>query len=352
MKRKVFFIVSSLGMGGSEKVFWLLAQGFDKNVYDIYIIVFDSRKNFLSSQIPNVKVIDLKTIKASRSFFKLYKLIRKEKPFAVFSTAAHLNLLVASISFFIKIPKIIARESNIFTEMAEFGGYKTKILGLFVSFFYDKFDAIVCQSDEMHASFIKTFSIDPEKLIVIPNPVLISGIRRKINTPDNNKRIVIVARLSPEKAHNRLVNIFSKLPENYHLTIAGDGVCKDEIMAQINSLGMQERVSMIGQISNVNEIMAMHDVVALASLTEGFPNAILESLTTGTPVVAFRVGGIDNLIKPGFNGYIVEQGDLEGFGKSIIKACSKLWDTDSIRNDAEARFSLQSISTAYASLIN
>ncbi|MDB5144683.1 MAG: hypothetical protein JWQ66_3396 [Mucilaginibacter sp.] len=352
MKKKVFLVVSSLGAGGSEKVFWLLSQGFDKEKYDVYLILFDSTREFLSSKIPNVQVIDLKTIKASRSFFKLLRLIKKEKPYAVFSTAMHLNLLIAMISMFVKIPNIIARESNIFTERVKNAGATAKFWGLFVNYLYKRFDKIVCQSDEMLSSFLLRFDIDQDKLIVIPNPVLFPEKIKKTAYTDNVKRVLILARLVPVKSHKRLLEIFSTLPANYTLTIAGDGECRSAIESQVNNLGIKNRVNMLGLISNTSEVIAKHDVMALSSVTEGFPNAVLEALISGMPVVSFRVGGIEALIKNDFNGYIIEQDDMKGFRNSLIKACSREWDSEVIGNDAEQRFSLKVIADRYTSLLN
>lgn len=349
-KRKVFFIVSSLGAGGSERVFWLLSQGFDKRNFKVYIVLFDSRNNRLSTQLADVEVIDLKTIRASRSFFKLYDLIKKEKPYAVFSTAGHLNILVSLISYFIKIPYIIGRESNIYNQMAKFGGLRSRFWGMFVNFFYQRFDTIVCQSKEMEESFLHEFAINKYKLVVIPNPVIIPE-NDEPDTPQAEKKVLIVARLAPEKGHKRLLDIFAGMPHDFYLTIAGDGPLKQEIEKQIQILGIQNRVSLAGHIYDVNSLLAQHRLFVLASYTEGFPNAVLEALAMGIPVVAFMVGGLTELIKPGFNGYIAEQGNIDEFKFYLMKACNKTWDCKAIRQDIEERFSIAKVTKQYESLI-
>jgi glycosyltransferase involved in cell wall biosynthesis len=349
-KKKVFFIVSSLTAGGSERVFWLLSQGFDKSIFKVYIVLFDSRNNRFSDQLADVEVIDLKTIRASKSFFKLYDLIKKEKPYAVFSTAAHLNILVSLISFFTKIPYMIGRESNIYNQMAKFGGLRSRFWGMFVNFFYRRFDTIVCQSKEMEESFLHEFAINKNKLVVIPNPVIIPENDESV-TPQAEKKVLIVARLAPEKGHKRLLDIFASMPHDLYLTIAGDGPLKQEIENQIKTLGIQNRVSLPGHIYNINGLLGQHSVFVLTSYTEGFPNAVLEALAMGIPVVAFMVGGLTELIKPGFNGYIVEQGNIDQFKFYLMKACNKTWDVKAIRQDIEERFSIAKVTRQYESLI-
>lgn len=352
MKKKIFLIVGSLGTGGSERVFWLLSQGINKKEYEVSLVMIDSSKRFLTREIADVNIVDLDTIRASRSFIKLYKLLNREKPYAVFSTGTHINLLVAFVSFFVSIPKLIARESNIYTEMSAFATRRGRIFGYSVNLLYKRFNFIVCQSEEMKESFLKTFKVGQKKLVVIPNPVLPINNHNAVLTSNGMDKLIIVARLSPEKSHSRLLQIFSMLPEKYHLTIAGDGVCKEDIMAQVKKLNIQSRVNMAGLIANVDEAVSKHDLFLLTSVTEGFPNAALEALAVGVPVISFKVGGIASMIKPGFNGYIVDQNDNEGFAQSIIKASSISWDREKIREDALNRFSLQTIANQYTKLVN
>jgi len=352
VKKKVFLVISSLGPGGSERVFWLLSQGIDKKRYDVSLVIIDSSKKFLSREIADVNIIDLNTTRASRSFIKLYKLIKREKPYAVFCTSTHINLLVACVAVFVPIPKVIARESNIYSEMSEFSTRRGRMFGYGVNLLYKWFNVIVCQSEEMEESFLKKFEIKQKRLVVIPNPVLSPKNYNTILASTGVERLLTVARLSPEKSHSRLLQIFSMLPEKYQLTIAGDGECRDDIIAQVKKLNLEHRVSLIGLISNVNEIISKHDLFLLTSFTEGFPNAALESLAMGVPVISFKVGGITSMIKPGFNGYVVDQNDTEGFAQRIITADSISWDRKKIREDALVRFSLQAVAEQYTELIN
>ncbi|RZK14817.1 MAG: glycosyltransferase, partial [Flavobacterium sp.] len=242
MKKKVFFIVASLGAGGSERVFWLLAQGFDKRLFDVFIVHLGQGKSVFSSVLNDVKVIDLETLRASKSFFKLLKLIRTEKPYAIFSTGAHINVLVSTISLFAKIPNIIARESNVYSEMADVRNKRFNFFKLLINIFYRRFNWIVCQSSEISSSFLTSFHLPPGKLKIIPNPVkeVPTNIVKTQQDLKSLKKVLIVARLAPEKMHNRLLDIFATLPSNYFLTIAGDGPCRERLVEQIHILGLSE----------------------------------------------------------------------------------------------------------------
>ncbi|NCD70555.1 glycosyltransferase [Mucilaginibacter agri] len=350
-KKKVFFILSSLRAGGSERVFYLLVRNFDKSLYDVTLILLDSRDNFFETPIVGVNLIELNTIKASKSFFKLVSLLRAEKPDAVFSTGSHINILLGYVSFFANIPRLIARESNIPNLMHVYAGMKAKITGHLIKLVYRKFDVIVCQSQEMKAALNQVYNIKDTKMVVIPNPVAQPKVQ--VHVPIDNgeiNKMIFVARLSHEKGHFRLLECLADLPVNYHLTLAGDGPLKYNIEQKIIELGLEKRVYMLGQISNVPEIIAAHNLFVLSSFTEGFPNVVIEALSVGVPVVAFNVGGLSHIINEK-NGYVVDQHKLSDFKQRIVEACNRRWDGDHIANDIQARFGINKISSCYAQLI-
>jgi len=352
MKKKVFFIISSLQGGGSERVFWLLSQGFNKELYDVCVIILDSSNGCFSTEITGVKFIDLGTVKASRSFWKLYKLIKSEKPFAVFSTTDHINMLVSFVSIFVKVPNLIARASNNPHQMKQFEGLKARFWMLFTRISYKNYDRIVCQTEEMRESVLAEYDLNPNQLVVIPNPLIYTDLIKDKPSLNGQKKLLIIARMTKEKGLERLLNIFSQLPETYTLTIAGDGLLKNKIFEQVKVLNLQPRVTFLGNINNVTTIISKHDVLLLGSFTEGFPNVVLESLSVGLPVVSFRVGGISDLVKDGFNGYVIEQGDLKNFKDKIITACNKPWCFGAIKNDVYSNYALDKVAVKYECLIN
>jgi glycosyltransferase involved in cell wall biosynthesis len=350
-KKKVYFILSHLGAGGSERVFWILSQYFNKSVYEVSLVLLDARNPFFSTDIEGVNIINLNSIRASHSFFKLYKLIKEEKPFAVFTTGGHINTLLSFVSLFVDIPTLIGRESNVMDVMTKMGGFKEKFWDLFVGITYKRFNIAVCQSLEIKYSLVNHYQIPKRKLVVIPNPVLSIDIPA-INLPKEGKKIILVARLAVEKGILRLLQIFKNLPEEYTLTIAGDGPLKKEILKEIIHQQLHKRVQLVGVVNNITKLMASHHLLVLPSVTEGFPNVVLESLSVGTPVVAFRVSGVQAIINSNFNGYIIDQGDLNSFEKHIIKACNQNWDHQAIKEDVNTRFSVQKVVKQYETLLS
>lgn len=349
--KKIFFIVSHLKAGGSEKVFWLISQYFDQSKYQVFLLVLDSNNIFYSDQLQKVKVINLHTPRASKAIFKIIKHIKNEKPYAVFTTGGHINTLLAFISFFVNIPLLIGRESNVMNIMTELGGFKEKFWDKFMNFTYQRLDIALCQSDEIKKSLAEHYRISANKLKVIPNPILKTKIIKETNSL-KSKKILIIARLAIEKGIIRFLRILHELPPEYTLTIAGQGPKKAKIEDLIDELNLHERVKLVGIIREIPELIISHDILALPSFTEGFPNVVLEALEVGVPVIAFEVGGINAMIKHGFNGYIIPQNDLQNFKSNLVKALNQTWDHQSIKTDISKRFSVQKVVKQYEALLS
>lgn len=351
-KKKVFFILSSLAPGGSERVFWNLAQGFNKDVFDITIVMLDGTISCFSTNLDRVRFIDLKTKKASKSFFSLYSILKKEKPYAVFSTKGHINILVSLVSRFLKIPFLIARASYVPQETRRFEGFKTRFYNRFTRLSYKGYKLIVCQTEEMKQALIKAYRVDPSLMTVIANPVLQSHKIKEPQRETNIYKLLVVSRLSLEKGVERLIDIMADLPDNYHLSLVGVGVLKDKIYKKVKEMNLSSRVRFLGEIRNIDEVMVKHDLLVLTSYTEGFPNVVLEALNVGLPVVSFKVNGVSESVTNGFNGYIVEQGDLKGFKDKVILACTKKhWDAVEIKKNVYQKFALSLITAQYEELI-
>jgi len=96
-------------------------------------------------------------------------------------------------------------------------------------------------------------------------------------------------------------------------------------------LGLKKYVQFVGRVPQVQvrPFMQQADVFVLPSLSEGFPNVILEAMTCGLPIVATRVGGIPDVIKNGVHGYLVEAKRPDEIAEKILI----LLQNDQLRNE-------------------
>jgi glycosyltransferase involved in cell wall biosynthesis len=99
--------------------------------------------------------------------------------------------------------------------------------------------------------------------------------------------------------------------------IAGDGPLRGELEAQVAAAGQSARIRLLGQRADPELVLAALDAYVLSSISEGMPNTVLEAMATGLPVVATRVGGVDELIEPGITGFVVPPRDPDALARAI-----------------------------------
>src|SRR5262249_48237680 len=134
-----------------------------------------------------------------------------------------------------------------------------------------------------------------------------------------------VAGLRPVKGHRYLLEAAAKLMKadaRIHLVLVGDGELRDEIAAQAERLGIGARTSMLGLREDSAQLAAAFDVAVLASLSEGLPNAVMEAMAAGAPVVATAVGGVPELIEDGETGFLVPPANPGALAERIEYALS------------------------------
>jgi len=122
------------------------------------------------------------------------------------------------------------------------------------------------------------------------------------------RRIVTVANLREEKGHDTLIAAAGLLAERHpelEFSFIGDGPRRAALVRQVNLRGMRKRIQFLGERDDIPAQLAAADAFVLPSRTEAFPNALLEAMASGLPVVASRVGGIPELITSGVDGVLV-----------------------------------------------
>ena len=132
-----------------------------------------------------------------------------------------------------------------------------------------------------------------------------------------------VARLQPVKGHRFLIEAFAQVADihpNAHLVLIGDGPLKDEIIRLAAQFGVAERVHLTGDRADAAQLIAGCDLSVLASLHEGLPNAVMEAMAAGVPVVATAVGGVTELLTEHRTGWLALPGDAEALFKAINAA--------------------------------
>jgi glycosyltransferase involved in cell wall biosynthesis len=143
--------------------------------------------------------------------------------------------------------------------------------------------------------------------------------RAELGVPDDAILVVTVARLVWFKAVHTLIDAVHQLRDNAKLycVIVGDGNLRPQLERQIATLGLQDRVRLIGWRSDAARLIELADVFALSSVAEGMPLAIMMAMALGKPVVANAVDGVPELVAEGETGLLVAPRDATAFAAAL-----------------------------------
>ncbi len=153
--------------------------------------------------------------------------------------------------------------------------------------------------------------------------------RIRTGLPVSGSMILAVAQLIPEKGLQHLIEAFALLKKrpsdlNSFLVIAGEGPFQEELSKRANAHGLEKNVHFLGRRSDVSDLVAASQIVAVPSVwNEGFGLIVAEAMASGRPVIASRVGGIPELIENGVSGILVEPADTAALAEGLVQVLEK-----------------------------
>jgi glycosyltransferase involved in cell wall biosynthesis len=162
------------------------------------------------------------------------------------------------------------------------------------------------------------------EFLVIPNGVETSRFR-PIERPKNAKvKILFIGRLIPRKGFQRVIRALPAVREKadypFEVEVVGTGEAKERLDAEAQKLGVSDLIKYVGTVpyEKLEQAYQYADVFVLTSLSEGMPSVILEAMGCGLPVIASNVGGNNELVKDGENGFLVEGDDVKDLANKLI----------------------------------
>ena len=306
-KYKVFFVIPSLRAGGAERVMSFVAQNLNQTLFETTLVVIGSKKEY-SYKIENTRVLFLEKSRVLYSFFPIFSLLQKQKPDIVISAIGHVNAIMAFESVFFRKTVFIGREVNVISVLTQIQPSKSWYsLFDFTKYSYKLLDIILCQSKDMARDMKENFDVPNKKIRIINNPVSSSFTPKSQNPNNIVPKFITVGSLVDRKGHKRILSALAQYKGKFEYTLLGDGEKADEILNFAKEIGLEKNLIHIPFSKNVSKYLKSSNVYLQGSYVEGFPNALLESCATGTPAIVYRaLGGIDEIIENGVNGYIVE----------------------------------------------
>jgi glycosyltransferase involved in cell wall biosynthesis len=202
--------------------------------------------------------------------------------------------------------------------------------------------AFIAVSRDDQRKMIEIEGVNPKKILHVPNGIAAppppsgADVRLELGIPAGARVIGTVSVLRPQKALDVFVRASARLlreRSDLYVLLAGDGPLRGELTELVRSLGVQDRLLMLGYRSDASDVVAALEVAISSSAYEGSPLAVMEYMESARPIVATRVGGVPDLIEDGVNGLLVDPGDEAALAAAIGRM---LADPEAARRMGEA----------------
>jgi N-acetyl-alpha-D-glucosaminyl L-malate synthase BshA len=199
-----------------------------------------------------------------------------------------------------------------------------------ITFCLNQSDAVTTVSESLKEDTYKHFDTKRD-IHVIPNFIIpseelpvVDPVKRAVYAEHDEPIICHISNFRPVKRVEDVVAVFAKINEKKpsKLLLAGDG--PDRVLAErmARDLGICNRVIFVGKVRDTSPVLQISDLFLLTSETESFGLAALEAMAAGVPVISSNTGGIPEVNKHGYSGYLSNVGDVEDMAKNALRIVS------------------------------
>lgn len=289
-RSRVLFVINSLAGGGAERVMaTLLAHSNNFGArHEVALALLDQApRAFDLPEWLQVEQLDCKggTVSSIRAVGRLVRAFDADITVS-FLTRANLATGVAMLRW--GRPCVISERTSTPAHLgSKLRQWVTKLLMRVV---YPRAASVIAVSAGVAAKLSRDIGVTAKRIEVIPNPVDIEALEHaaqeacKIEV--GGEYIIAVGRLVKVKNFDLLIRAFATADLPCKLVVAGDGPERDALSLLASGLGIADRVTMVGWLPNPYPALRGASLFALSSDVEGFPNALVEALALGVPVVA------------------------------------------------------------------
>ena len=316
MNKNIMFVMNQMTSGGAERVVSILANSMSERGNRVSLVItFNSEIHYeINNKIEIIKFnINKELSQVSRNIKEiksLIKLLKEKRPDVIISFIRNVNCIVAAK--IVGIPVIISERNNPKYDP------KSKVWRVLRKIIYPYADGIVFQTNGARKYFSKKIQ---ENSIIIENP-LDESIKETIKC-QKKKQVISVGRLCKQKDQETLIkafHIFVKENKDYKLIIYGEGELREKLENLILNLGLSEYVELFGSTKDIYEKMIQSELFVMSSIYEGYPNALIEAMALGLPVISTDcMYGPSEVIENGVNGILVKVGDYKNLANEMLK---------------------------------
>src|SRR5580765_112968 len=353
---KLTLVISSLERGGAERIISGLANAWAERGRQVTLITFDDKETPAYALHPGVELRSLGVPNefASNPLHAMYRNvlrirrlrrhIRQSGPDVVISFLDFPNILVLLATRGLGVPVIVSERANPDYDALNIIWRRLRRLT------YPWAAALVCQTSAMLELLQREIKVAG---YAIPNAVMLPATVNP-STPKgggaNARTVIAMGRLVPQKGFDLLQEAFARIatrhPE-WSVKVLGKGPLKEQLEAQAESLGLKNRVSFVGAVSDPFPALRAADLFVFPSRFEGFGNALVEAMACALPVISFDCpAGPSDIIRHGVDGVLVPPEDVAGLATAMDRLMNDAAERDRLARrapEALTRFNLDRV---------
>ena len=356
------------GVGGSERNIAQLIGGIDRTKFNLYVACFNSGAFLENEKNKDLSIINLNgagiyTFSGLKNLIYLKRFVSEKKISLIVTYHEASDFYGLALSVICHIPVISSRRDM---------GFKAKSHQKVAYRLGGKyFDSVIAVSDAIKQEVVKRRWFPEERIRTIYNAINTADygnghggntLKKRLGIQSRSPIVGMVANVREIKGHPYFLeaaSIIHRYNRNTQFLIIGYDIKNSAIniaglKRQGEELGISQNLHFLGGRTDVPDLISIFDVAVLASLSEGFSNAILEYMASGKPVVATEVGGNPEIVMHGETGLLVPPGDPDALASAIL---SILEDKDMAlrfgragRKRVEEKFSLAIMLRNYENL--
>ena len=309
---RICYVIDNLSRAGTEMQLRLLLQSLDRTLVIPHLCLLNGESEQSRGLEPDNITITrlgiqrLTSARAFRGVLRFRTFLKQNKIQIVQSFFPDSIRFASPIAKLCGVQEVLGTRRNIGHWMTR--GDK-RIAKFYNRFFIDK---IIANCESARLSVIEQENADPKRALVIPNGIDLQRFQccSAWRPDDCTESITVgmVGNLRPVKGPDLFIDAAKLLLEKNDklcFKIAGEGD-RSGYQQKIDELGIQDQFQLLGSVSDIPGLLSTWDIAVLPSRAEGMPNAVLEYMAAGRPIVATRVGGTPELIQHESSGILTQ----------------------------------------------
>jgi glycosyltransferase involved in cell wall biosynthesis len=351
------------GGGGATRDATLLANALANRGLKISILTLSDTGPVKLPISPDIRIVRVGASKLRSAVPALRAALLASTPDVVLSSEAAQNIVsylaVRSLPA-ARRPKLILREVASPSVALRRDAYlQNRLAYRMIGPVYRRADRVVTLTDGARDDLASNFGVPADRIFVMRSNAVLDDetVLRLAGWNGETGRepglIISVGRLSPEKDHLALVRAFAQLPaQGNRLVLVGEGPMRPQIEAMIVALGVQDRVTLTGQVADPFEWMMRASLSVTSSWFEGLGNALIEALACGTPVISTDCPhGPREILDGGKFGTLVPVGDVTAMAAAMEQVLQQPVDRIRLR-ERVSHYQAKSAAAEFVQLLN